>query len=112
MRPDMEESLYVFNQLRPRLQKMAYRMLGSVAEAEDIVQEVWLRWHAADHDTIDNAQAWLVAVTTQPSASTGVDWIVPPSGIGTFQPSASLPTLSFVIVVSAVCSRWLSTVPP
>jgi RNA polymerase sigma-70 factor (TIGR02957 family) len=67
VRPDMEESLNVFNQLRPLLQKMAYRMLGSVAEAEDIVQEVWLRWHTASHDTIDNAQAWLVAVTTRMS---------------------------------------------
>ena len=44
----------------------------------------------------------LVAVKTQPSATTGVDWIVPPSGIGVFHPSASLPTLSLVIVVSAV----------
>lgn len=67
MHRDMKDSLYVFDQLRPRLQKMAYRMLGSVAEAEDIVQEVWLRWHAAAHDTIDNAEAWLVAVTTRMS---------------------------------------------
>ncbi|GAB7522708.1 RNA polymerase sigma-70 factor [Paraburkholderia sp. 2C] len=42
-------------------------MLGSVAEAEDIVQEVWLRWYAAAHDTIDNPEAWLVAVTTRMS---------------------------------------------
>ncbi|MBP0590940.1 RNA polymerase sigma-70 factor [Paraburkholderia sp. LEh10] len=63
----MDDDLHVFNQLRPRLQKIAYRMLGSVAEAEDIVQDVWLRWHAADREGIDNAQAWLVSVTTRMS---------------------------------------------
>jgi RNA polymerase sigma-70 factor (ECF subfamily) len=42
-------------------------MLGSVAEAEDIVQDVWLRWHAAAREAIDNAEAWLVAVTTRHS---------------------------------------------
>jgi RNA polymerase sigma-70 factor (TIGR02957 family) len=55
----------LFNQLRPRLQKIAYRMMGSVAEAEDIVQDVWLRWHAAAREKIDNAEAWLVAVATR-----------------------------------------------
>jgi RNA polymerase sigma-70 factor (TIGR02957 family) len=54
-----------FTQLRPRLQKIAYRMMGSVAEAEDIVQEGWLRWHAAARETIENAEAWLVAVVTR-----------------------------------------------
>ncbi|MFC0398745.1 RNA polymerase sigma-70 factor [Paraburkholderia rhizosphaerae] len=63
----MDEDLHAFNQLRPRLQKLAYRMLGSVAEAEDIVQDVWLRWHTAAHDGIDNAEAWLVSVTTRMS---------------------------------------------
>lgn len=43
----MDDDASAFNGLRPRLQKIAYRMLGSVAEAEDIVQDVWLRWHAA-----------------------------------------------------------------
>ncbi|WP_433696129.1 RNA polymerase sigma-70 factor [Paraburkholderia phenoliruptrix] len=61
----MDDDARAFNSLRPRLQKIAYRMLGSVAEAEDIVQDVWLRWHAASRETIDNAEAWLVAVTTR-----------------------------------------------
>ena len=42
-------------------------MLGSVAEAEDIVQDVWLRWHAAAREAIDNTEAWLVSVTTRMS---------------------------------------------
>ncbi|MEM5383062.1 RNA polymerase sigma-70 factor [Paraburkholderia phymatum] len=63
----MDDDAYAFNQLRPRLQKIAYRMLGSVAEAEDIVQDVWLRWHSAAREGIDNAEAWLVAVTTRMS---------------------------------------------
>lgn len=63
----MKNDANVFNLLRPRLQKIAYRMLGTVAEAEDIVQEVWLRWHDADRQDIHNAEAWLVAVTTRMS---------------------------------------------
>ncbi|CAB3708307.1 RNA polymerase sigma-70 factor [Paraburkholderia rhynchosiae] len=63
----MDDDVHAFNGLRPRLQKIAYRMLGSVAEAEDIVQDVWLRWHAAARESIENAEAWLVAVTTRVS---------------------------------------------
>lgn len=61
------DDAHIFNGLRPRLQKIAYRMLGSVAEAEDIVQDVWLRWHGAARESIDNAEAWLVSVTTRMS---------------------------------------------
>ncbi len=50
-----------FNRLRPRLQGIAYRMLGSSAEAEDIVQDAWLRWHAADTDSLGSTEAWLVS---------------------------------------------------
>ncbi|MGV2288077.1 RNA polymerase sigma-70 factor [Trinickia sp. YCB016] len=63
----MDDDALTFNGLRPRLQKIAYRMMGSVAEAEDIVQDVWLRWHAAARESIDNAEAWLVSVTTRMS---------------------------------------------
>jgi len=55
----------LFEQLRPRLQRMAYRMLGAVAEAEDVVQDAWLRWQAADREAIDNHEAWLVTVATR-----------------------------------------------
>lgn len=53
----------VFEAERGRLQKLAYRMLGSMAEAEDVVQDVWLRW--SDAKDIANPAAWLVRVTTR-----------------------------------------------
>ncbi|MEY4563298.1 MAG: hypothetical protein RLZZ618_2575 [Pseudomonadota bacterium] len=61
----MDPLTQTFQQLRPRLQGIAYRMLGSVAEAEEVVQDIWLRWHEADHPALDNAEAWLVTVTTR-----------------------------------------------
>ncbi|WP_439589167.1 RNA polymerase sigma-70 factor [Hydrogenophaga sp.] len=54
-----------FNRLRPRLHGMAYRMLGSSAEAEEVVQDAWLRWHESRPTEIDSAEAWLVTVTTR-----------------------------------------------
>ncbi|KWF12391.1 RNA polymerase sigma-70 factor [Burkholderia pseudomultivorans] len=61
----MSDDALAFDALRPRLQKIAYRMLGSVADAEDVVQDVWLRWHEAAGEGIENAEAWLVTVTTR-----------------------------------------------
>ena len=54
-----------FERLRARLFGLAYRMLGSRADAEDIVQEAYLRWHEADRPQIDNAEAWLVTTATR-----------------------------------------------
>ncbi|MCA3184370.1 MULTISPECIES: RNA polymerase sigma-70 factor [unclassified Cupriavidus] len=59
------DSTQTFDQLRPRLHGIAYRMLGAVAEAEDVVQDAWLRWHGTDRAAIDNTEAWLVSVTTR-----------------------------------------------
>ena len=42
----------VFERERPRLSGLAYRMLGSVAEAEDVVQDAWLRWDGVDRDAV------------------------------------------------------------
>ena len=53
-----------FEQERPRLKRLAYRMLGSVSEAEDVVQDAWLRWDRAGA-TADNPGAWLVQATTR-----------------------------------------------
>lgn len=61
----MNDATDTFNRLRPRLQGIAYRMLGSSAEAEEVVQDAWLRWHEADQDRLDNTEAWLVSVTTR-----------------------------------------------
>jgi RNA polymerase sigma-70 factor (ECF subfamily) len=50
---------------RPRLFGIAYRMLGDVAESEDLVQEAFLRWQQADTDDVASTEAWLVAVVTR-----------------------------------------------
>jgi RNA polymerase sigma-70 factor, ECF subfamily len=50
---------------RPRLFGIAYRMLGDVHEAEDIVQEGYFRWHRADQASVVEPEAWLVAVVTR-----------------------------------------------
>jgi len=63
----MHDATATFNRHRPRLQGIAYRMLGSLAEAEDVVQDVWLRWNEAAHEAIINAEAWLVTSTTRVS---------------------------------------------
>jgi RNA polymerase sigma-70 factor (ECF subfamily) len=61
----MDAVTATFHDLRPRLQGVAYRMLGSVSESEDVVQDVWLRWNATDKNHIDSAEAWLVAIATR-----------------------------------------------
>lgn len=53
-----------FMAARPRLEAIAYRLLGSAAEAEDAVQETFLRWQAADPERIDVPEAWLTKVLT------------------------------------------------
>jgi RNA polymerase sigma-70 factor (ECF subfamily) len=55
----------LFQQHRPRLFGLAYRMLGTPADAEDVLHDAWLRWDAQDVDALDDAEAWLVTVTTR-----------------------------------------------
>ena len=50
---------------RPKLFGIAYRMLGSVEDAEDVVQEAYLRWHQAEPEDVRSPEAWLVAVVTR-----------------------------------------------
>lgn len=54
----------VFSRLRPRLHGIAYRMLGSREEAEDVVQDAWLRWRQGANSAIESEEAWLVSVVT------------------------------------------------
>src|ERR1700737_2371323 len=58
--PDLKASQ--FERHRPRLNAVAYRMLGSVSEAEDAVQEAWLRLKRSDGDAIDTLAGWLTTV--------------------------------------------------
>jgi RNA polymerase sigma factor (sigma-70 family) len=62
----MEEDLAAsFETNRPRLQSVAYRMLGSLTEAEDAVQEAWIRLSGADAGSIDNLSGWLTTVVAR-----------------------------------------------
>ncbi|MEV2200574.1 RNA polymerase sigma-70 factor [Streptomyces fradiae] len=54
-----------FESHRPRLFGLAYRMLGSAAEAEDVVQDTYLRWSGADPDRVERPGAWLATVVTR-----------------------------------------------
>ncbi|MBL1095089.1 RNA polymerase sigma factor SigJ [Streptomyces coffeae] len=53
-----------FEASRPRLEAIAYRLLGSASEAEDAVQETYLRWQAADVGRVEVPEAWLTKVLT------------------------------------------------
>ena len=59
------DGLSAFLYARPRLFGIAYRMLGSAAEAEDIVQDVWVRWQTTDRSPVRNPLAFLVTATTR-----------------------------------------------
>jgi RNA polymerase sigma-70 factor (ECF subfamily) len=54
-----------FAACRPRLLGIAYGLLGELTEAEDVVQDAWLRWHKADREAVRNAEPFLVTVTTR-----------------------------------------------
>ena len=54
-----------FQQHRPHLRAVAYRMLGSASEADDAVQEAWLRLSSADTSDVENLQAWLTTVVVR-----------------------------------------------
>jgi RNA polymerase sigma factor (sigma-70 family) len=54
-----------FQTVRPRLFGIAYRVLGSATEADDVVQDAWLRWHGTDRSEIRDAAAFLATTTTR-----------------------------------------------
>jgi RNA polymerase sigma-70 factor (ECF subfamily) len=61
----MNDRTQNFEQHRPRLYGIAYRMLGSRMDAEDAVQEAWLRWHRSAGEEIRSEEAWLVTTVTR-----------------------------------------------
>jgi RNA polymerase sigma-70 factor (ECF subfamily) len=61
----MDDGLSAFERTRPRLFGIAYRMLGSAAEAEDVVQDVWTRWQSTDRQVVRDPPAFLATTTTR-----------------------------------------------
>jgi RNA polymerase sigma-70 factor (TIGR02957 family) len=62
---DLDDATAVFQSVRPRLFGIAYRMLSSASEAEDLLQEVWLRWQTTDRGQVRNPGAFLATTTTR-----------------------------------------------
>lgn len=60
-----DDGLSAFLTVRPRLFSIAYRMLRSAADAEDVVQDVWVRWQAADRSVVRDANAFLATTATR-----------------------------------------------
>jgi len=59
------EATEAFEEHRSTLVGAAYRILGSRVDAEDVVQDAWIRWSGLDHETIDEPRAFLLTVTTR-----------------------------------------------
>jgi len=64
------DPLAAFERERGRLFGIAYRMLGSVSEAEDVLQDAWLRWQGVEHGTVESSAAYLVRLVTRLSIDT------------------------------------------
>lgn len=65
MHANLDDALAVFTAVRPRLFGIAYRMLGSASEAEDLVQDAWLRWQGTDRSVVEEPAAFLATTTTR-----------------------------------------------
>lgn len=61
----MDRTTAIFEEHRPFLRSLGYRMLGTLADAEDIVQETWLRWAAVPHAEIDAPRSFLAKTATR-----------------------------------------------
>ena len=60
-----------FHDVRPRLFGIAYRVLGSATEADDVVQDTWIRWQGTDRSKVRDARAFLAATTTRLAINVG-----------------------------------------
>lgn len=67
---DIDALGHEFERHRPRLRAVAYRMLGSLTEAEDVVQEAWIRCSGAGIDGVDNVGSWLTTIVARLSLNT------------------------------------------
>lgn len=65
MTAEVDRGVATFEAARPRLLGLAYRMVGTIGDAEDVVQEAWLRWDSADQGSIASPDAWLTTATTR-----------------------------------------------
>ena len=65
MTEDLSDAVEMFEQCRRRLFGIAYRMLGSVADAEDILQDVWIRWQSTRREDVLEPVAFLTTITTR-----------------------------------------------
>jgi RNA polymerase sigma-70 factor, ECF subfamily len=65
LRTGMNDQVSLFNQQRSHLYGIAYRMLGSKTDAEDMVQEAYIRWHRTPVERVQSANAWLVTTITR-----------------------------------------------
>jgi RNA polymerase sigma-70 factor (ECF subfamily) len=117
----MDPQTALFQQHRPRLFGLAYRMLGTPADAEDVLHDAWLRWHAQDTAALDDPEAWLVTVTTRLAldrlrrARTEREhypgpWLPEPLRVDADQPEAQLEraeslTLSFLLLLERLSAE-------
>jgi len=62
---DGKAQIEIFEQNRKRLFGIAYRMLGTHSDAEDVVQEAYIRWHKAEAEEIETPEAWLVTIVSR-----------------------------------------------
>ncbi|MCF6255167.1 MAG: RNA polymerase sigma factor SigJ [Gammaproteobacteria bacterium] len=60
-----DENSLIFEHHRMMLEGLAYRMLGTLSEAQDVVQETYLKWHVADINSLNNPRAWLITVCSR-----------------------------------------------
>lgn len=61
----LDQALAFFTRVRPRLFGVAYRILGNAADAEDVVQDVWLRWQSCDRGAVEAPAAFLATTTAR-----------------------------------------------
>ena len=63
--PSPLADIEAFLAVRPRLFGIAYRIVGSAAEADEVVQDTWIRWHRANRREVRNSNAFLTTATTR-----------------------------------------------